>query len=38
LRSHPYWPATARIFRGDACQIAIAENALTPIPNAKASV
>ncbi len=31
-------PATARILRGDACQIAIADSALTAMPIAKASV
>ena len=31
-------PATARILRGDACQIAIADSTLTAIPIAKAMV
>ena len=32
------WPATARTLRGDACQIATADNTLTAIPIAKAMV
>jgi hypothetical protein len=39
---HPWslcnWPATARILRGDAIQIAKADHALTPMPIAKAIV